>query len=75
MRRPLRKPHGLEMEDIDNWEETAAYVVYPRGAEYVAVNGDTGKEESRNISASTVIQYAIDNLTAGRDYQETVIVK
>jgi hypothetical protein len=51
------------MEDVDNWEETAAYVIYKDGSYTVAVNGDTGVEDSRNTDASTVIQYAIDAIT------------
>jgi len=65
MRRPLRKPHGLRNEDIENFESTAKYVIYLDGTNYVAINGDTGLEDSRNIAAHTVIQYAIDNGGAG----------
>jgi len=65
MRRPLRKPHGLNTSDIENFESTAEYVIYLDGADYVAINGDTGVEDSRSISAHTVIQYAITNTTRG----------
>ena len=75
MRRPLRKPHGLRMEDVDNWEETANYLIYTDGSDYIAVNGNTGKEDIRNVTASTVIQYALDNLTSGRTHRETVAFK
>ena len=70
MRRPLRKPHGLRNEDIENFESTAKYVIYLDGTNYVAINGDTGAEDSRSTSAHTVIQYAIDNGGVG-----TVTVK
>jgi len=65
MRRPLRKPHGINTSDIENFESTAKYVIYLDGTSYVAINGDTGVEDSRSTSAHTVIQYAIDNGGAG----------
>jgi len=65
MRRPLRKPHGISTSDIENFETESKYIIYLDGTNYVAINGDTGAEDSRNISAHTVIQYAIDNGGAG----------
>ena len=53
------------MEDITNWEETASYVIHKDDADTIAINGDTGKEDSRNTDSATVIQYAIDALTDG----------
>jgi len=65
MRRPLRKPHGIETSDIENFETESKYIIYLDGTSYVAINGDTGAEDSRSASAHTVIQYAIDNGGAG----------
>lgn len=65
MRRPNRRPNYSETEDITNWEETADYIIYKDGDVTIAVNGNTGKEDSRNTDAQTVIQYAIDALTSG----------
>jgi len=65
MRRPLRKPHGLRNEDIENYEETASYIVYIDGSNYVALNGSTGIEDARGTDASTIIQYAVDNIPTG----------
>ena len=65
MRRPLRKPHGLRNEDIENYEETADYVVYYEGSNIIALDGHSGLEISRSTDASTVIQAAIDALTTG----------
>jgi len=60
MRRPLRKPHGLETGDIDNWEDAMDYIVYSRGANIIAVNGSTGIETLRSTDFATVLQHAID---------------
>jgi len=65
MRRPLRKPHGLNTSDIENFETESKYIIYLDGTSYVAINGDTGTEDSRSTSAHTVIQYALDNGGAG----------
>lgn len=58
-----------------NKERTVDYLVYKDGTDTVAVNGSTGKEDSRDTSAATVIQYALDNLTGGRTHKETVAFK
>ena len=61
MRRPNRRPNYTETEDITNWEIPPDYIVYKDGADTIAVNGDTGVEDSRNTDSAIVIQYALDN--------------
>jgi parallel beta-helix repeat protein len=51
------------------------YTVFKSGSTYYARNGNTGAIDSSNSSATIVIQYALDNLTAGRNYRETVKLK
>lgn len=41
---------------------TADYIIYKDGSNIIVVNGTTGKKELVNTDASTVIQYAIDNI-------------
>ena len=60
MRRPNRRPNYTETEDIINWEIAPDYLIYKDDADYIAVNGDTGKEGSRNTNLHTVMQYAVD---------------
>jgi len=60
MRRPLRKPHGLRNEDIENYEGTADYIVYTDGSNIVALNKSTGIETMRGTDFATVLQHAID---------------
>jgi len=62
MRRPLRKPHGLRNEDIENYETEADYIVYTRGANIIALNGNTGKEDIQSTDFSTVLQYCVDQI-------------
>ncbi|MCK4825185.1 hypothetical protein KA005_56070, partial [bacterium] len=66
MRTPLRKPHSIELGDIKNWVESSEYVIHSEGGNYIAVNGQTGAEDSRSTNPSTVIQYALDNTTTGK---------
>ena len=66
MRRPNRRPNYTETEDITNWEIPPDYLIYKDDADTVAVNGSTGEEDSRNTDSSTVIQYAIDQITSGK---------
>ena len=56
-RTPSRLPQYAKTEDISNWEETADYVIYKDGSNTIAVNGNTGKEESINTNTSTVFQF------------------
>jgi len=65
MRRPNRRPNYTKTEDIENYEIPPDYLIYKDDADTVAVNGSTGVEDSRNTDSSTVIQYAIDQLTSG----------
>jgi len=68
MRRPNRRPNYTKTEDIENYEIPPDYLVYKDGAVTVAVDGDTGIEESRDSNAVTVLQYAADQLTSGFIY-------
>ena len=61
MRRPNRRPTYLKTEDIENYEIPPDYLVYKDGEVTIAVNGDTGEEDSRNTDSFTVIQYAVNN--------------
>lgn len=65
MRRPNRRPNYMETGEIINWEETASYVIHKDGANIIAVNGNTGKEDYKDTDAHTVIQAAIDAATQG----------
>lgn len=65
MRRPNRKPNYAKTENIANWSESAEYVIHKEGDVYIAVNGQTGVEDSRSTNPSTAIQYALDTITAG----------
>jgi len=60
MRRPNRRPNYTKTEDIENYEIPVSYLIYRDGADIIAVNGNTGKEDSRNTDFSTVVQYACD---------------
>jgi parallel beta-helix repeat protein len=48
------------------------YYVYKEGSTFYAKNGNTGAIGSSNSDATTVINYALDNLTPGRSNYETV---
>ena len=60
MRKPLRLPHYLRNEDIENYVETCEYLIYMDGAITVAVDGNTGVEVIRSTDSHTVIQYCHD---------------
>ena len=72
-RTPSRLPQYAKTEDISNWEETADYVIYKDGSNTIAVNGNTGKEESINTNTSTVFQYVFDNIDS--TYRGVVFIK
>lgn len=65
MRQPLRQPHPIRMSEIENWIETATYIIHKDGANTVVIDGATGKEIIRSSDASTAIQYALDDISAG----------
>ncbi len=50
------------------------YLVYKEGSTIYAVNGLTGGVDSSSSTAATVIQFALDNLTASRTQKEIVKV-
>jgi len=66
MRRPNRRPTYLKTEDIKNYEIAPDYLIYKDGADTIAVNGSTGKEDSRDTDATIPIQYALDNTYFGK---------
>ncbi|MCK5504547.1 MAG: hypothetical protein KAJ10_05265 [Thermodesulfovibrionia bacterium] len=65
MRRPNRRPTYLEPGDLDGWQETADYIVYVDGADYVGRNGATGVDDYRSTAAETTINNCIAALTTG----------
>lgn len=68
---------------VDDWnqlldhglEKTPNYIIRKNGALYEAIDGSTGKIFLSNGLATTVINGAIGNLTAGRTSPETIQVK
>jgi len=65
MRRPNRRPNYTKTEDITNWEETVDYIIHQDGTVAIAVDGNTGKEVSRNTDAYIVIAYCLTQLATG----------
>ncbi len=55
--------------------DTASYIIFKDGNTIYAKNGTTGKIEFQNADAATVIQGALNNLTAGRTWKEKVVIK
>jgi len=51
------------------------YIVYQDGDKYCAQNGFTNAVEKCDSDASTVINYALSNLTPGRRWKEMVVLK
>jgi parallel beta-helix repeat protein len=51
------------------------YIVYQDGGKYCAQNGFTNAVEKCDSDASTVINYALSNLTPGRTWKETVVLR
>jgi len=56
-------------------EIPASYVVFKQGSLYYYRNGTTGITSTGNADASTIIQAALDALTAGRTWKEKVALK
>lgn len=52
-----------------------SYIIYKDGSTIKAVNSTTGVIDYSSINAATVINSAIDNLTAGRTWKEKVVIK
>ena len=65
MRQPLRQPHPLRAEEIENWHICAEYIIYQDGADTVSMNGQTGVETFRSTSVGDVINNTILALTLG----------
>lgn len=55
-------------------DKEAKFLVYSDGSTYSVYNGHTNKKVSSGSDAATQIQYALDNLTAGRSAYEKVVV-
>jgi len=66
MRQPLRQPHPIRTSEIENYEIPPSYLIYKDGAYTIAVNGNTGKEDSSSTESATVIQYALDQLATAK---------
>ena len=60
MRRPMRRPHYLELENVENYQGAADWIIYQRGANYIGLSGLDGTVLSKNADAATVIQAVID---------------
>lgn len=52
-----------------------SYLVFTDGSNYFMRNGSTGRIDFSSSNASAVINNALGNLTAGRTWQETVLLK
>lgn len=50
----------------------SAYIAFTNGTHYFAKNGKTGNIDSISVDAHVAIQYAIDHLTTGRTWKETI---
>jgi len=60
---------------IEQPPASASYIVFQKGGQYYAKNGNTGHIEFGPGDASTVIQSAINALTLNRTWQETIMLK
>jgi hypothetical protein len=56
-------------------EETPSFTLYKEGLLYKAKNGHTGQTQFLGPDAATVIQSALNGLTAGRTWKEKVVFK
>lgn len=55
--------------------EGASYIIYTDATYYYMKNGTTGRIDYSSTNASQVINNALGNLTSGRSYTQTVIMK
>jgi len=56
-------------------EKEAVYIIRKNGSYYEAVNGTTGEIDYSSTGSDAVLSYAVSNLTSGRTWIETVIIK
>jgi len=59
MRRPLRKPHGLALEDVQNYSGAPDYIIDLIDSNYVALNTSDGTIY-KNTDYATTLQTTID---------------
>ena len=61
---------------VDNLSvKNASYIIFKDGSTVKALNGSTGSIDYSSTNASAVIQYAINHLTSGRTWMETIVLK
>jgi len=68
-------PPGAIVDVVSTPIESYSYLIYTDGSTVFAKNGSTGNIDYSGEVALTVIQNALDNLTAARTWKEKVIVK
>jgi len=71
----LEMPKTTIAEENESPAEEATYTIFQQGSTIYAKNGATGAIDYSGADASTVIQKALDSLTAGRVWQEKVLLK
>jgi hypothetical protein len=72
----VRDPYTSAEVHLDAYPSTASYTVEGDGLGwYRAINCSTGEVSVSGTNATATIQYAIDHLTAGRNWKETIILK
>jgi hypothetical protein len=54
---------------------SVGYIIYSNGTTYFMKNGTTGQIDFSSSNTSAVINNAIGNLTTGRTWQETIVLK
>lgn len=69
----FREPFGDL--DLAAFISAASYIVWTDGTNYYAKNGQTGEVEFSGADAATVMQAALNGLTAGRTWEEKVLLK
>jgi len=74
-RHDLQARHPYTVLPDNLAEQAASYVVFKENSTYKAKNCHTGAIDYSGTDASTVIQAALDGLTAGRTWKEKVIFK
>jgi len=63
------------MEDVENWIETATYIVYKDGAVTIGVNGTTGIEEFRSTNSADVMNSCLDAMGDQAVHGGTLFIK
>lgn len=61
--------------EANSFQTEASYIVFKSGTTTYARNGATGEIDFSGSVSSTIINYALGNLTSGRTYKEKVLIK